>query len=755
MTEQRLSKAAHAKLSRLVCMLFNRAMMYTAEHPHIKEAVNNLHEELTVLLPNISMLSLIMNQGKLHIDDEPVDVRINTNRIVNLFKKLGLQSITFSAGIGADELETFIDIFTSQNQYSDSEAMSEALDSRGVENLKINHVFYKKITRDDEIVARSDTKAAGDAVAWERNTQFQKQFMEKLLESVLTEEAGQSLSMKNLMTNPTGLSRRMLMAEKESQQALETGGYPGSGLDEGGSEGSGTGGIAGEGQEITPGSALFYQVQALTEDVQKSLEEDSQVDMMEVADAVFEMKRQLVMGIESQKALNVAYANEENILDQVNELTDNVLLKLIKDEYRQGEITTSRLAQILRRLAPEAGELKRLLPKIKATLLAEGMPLAEYLELVRHLGKELENEGLARILQEAAESVGVDGEELIAEIRKNPEQAAELMTIAAEIHKGAGNEKEFTEILVNYVEQLGGRIYGEAAGENSEGEAHARQIINNLGSGLASQLKSMNFSHDALIAMEERINARIEKIFEKQAGDWVPPSSPVPSASPRPERSLLQLMERSRGNDEELRHILAALRQEADAGELDENSFEQIYAGIARQEALLREAERKKEMPPGVLRSAELKLYLEKELFRAKRHDLCLSTLAFTIVNVRPQEKVPVNIKIKRSQLFQAAYWRLLDIVRTSDIIGELKQDTMTVILPMATKADAELALKRITKLLHEEPFEVEGIPLNVIIAGSVTAFRPSERPNIEAYLKTMVYNLDHVAVRVKNIHNI
>ena len=156
--------------------------------------------------------------------------------------------------------------------------------------------------------------------------------------------------------------------------------------------------------------------------------------LADLAGAVFDMK-QLLEGIEAQKALGVAYENEAAILDHANELTDRVLLQLIKDEYQQGKISPARVAQIIRRLIPEAAELKRLLPKIKAALIEEGMPHTQYLELVQELGRELQSEGLATILQQSGEDIGVDGNQLIAEFKQNPEQAAQLIYLASEIRQ--------------------------------------------------------------------------------------------------------------------------------------------------------------------------------------------------------------------------------------------------------------------------------------------------------------------------------
>ncbi len=747
MAEQKLDKAEHAKVSRMICLLLNRAMMYQTDHPHIKESIDGLHQGLTALLPQVATISLILNQDKLFLDDEPVDQRINSSRIVALFKKTGIQSVSFAKGLLPEEIHHFVEIFTAAGKYPDSESMMAELQRRGVEYLKINHVFYKKVTRDEKIVTSEETEGKQVQVSGESRREFQKQFMETLLKSVLADETGKALSMKSLMADPGALSRDMLEAENKGMQAVAQGQVTSSGGDHPGS-------LTNEAGEVASGDTLLYQIQALSEEVEKEIGDGGQADMMAVADAVCEMKRQLTLGIESQKALNQAYANEAEIYDKVNALTDNVIVKLIKSEYQQGNITTTRLAQILRRLVPEPEELKRLLPKIKAALLAEGMPLSEYLQLIQHLGRELESEGLSRVLHEAAESVGVDGAELLEEIRKKPEQAAELIAIAAEIRKGSGDQQAFTETLINYVEQLGSSLQQEmSAGEENDEGAGTRQIMSNLGDGLAAQLKHMNFDNDVLAGMEERINTRIDEVFEKLAEHQGLVT--FSSEPPQSQKTLLQMMEQSLRENEQLKRILRQIRTEAEASQVDENDFEWIYDRISRQEAAFREQEANRQMPPGVLKASDLKFHLQKELSRAKRHHIHLSTLAFTIVNVRPQEKLPPDKKIKKAELLQAAYQRLVEIARESDIIGELTPDTMTVILPMATREEARLALRRINKSLHDAALEVGGVPLRVLMAGSATSFQPEERPNIEAFIKTMKYELEYVALRVKNIHNL
>ena len=296
------------------------------------------------------------------------------------------------------------------------------------------------------------------------------------------------------------------------------------------------------------------------------------------------MKKQLIDDIETQKALGVAYSNEEAILDKANEITDKVLIQLLKDEYKAGQISSGRLAQIIRRLVPEAEELKRLLPKIKTALLEEGMALSEYLNLVQELAKELQSEELSKILQEGAETVGIDGEELIQEVRTNPVQAAELIFLAAEIRKGDGDEGELTDLLVDYVERMGSKLTLDIAKENHvEGEEDLRQVMTGVESTIVGRLKHMDISRDILGRLEERLNNRIDEIFEKVKDEWISSQSAPPGEVSRNDLSVLKIMEESVNDSDELGTILRIIRSDAQSRGIDENDFKEIYAEIVKQ----------------------------------------------------------------------------------------------------------------------------------------------------------------------------
>jgi len=477
------------------------------------------------------------------------------------------------------------------------------------------------------------------------------------------------------------------------------------------------------------------------------------VDIQDLAMAVFQMKTELIQGIESQKALGIAYENEQAILEKANELTDKVFLQIVRDEYRSGKTSNTRMAQILRRLIPDPDELKRLLPKIKTALLAEGMPLAEYLKLIKELGRELQDEGLARILQESAEEVGVDGEELIEEIKKDPKQAAELMALAAEIRKGEGDEQVLTDVLVEYVERLGTSMTQDMARESGPGdEDHLRNVMTGVESKLVKQLRQMDIQDDVLTRIEGKLNQRLDDIVQDIKLDYI--RSTGLDSAPREieELTVLQTLERSVSESDELGGILKAVRQRVDDGEVDADDFSQIYAEIERQKQLQEEQDANREMPAGVLSTKNLTLFIDKEISKAVRYELPFSALAFSVVRAKYLEKRPGK-KIPADELLDQVLERLARIVRDTDVVGKLRKNQMVALLPLTPLGEAKLALRRTMKLLHGEAFEMGGVPLEVKVAGTITPFQKGRTPNTETFMDVLSKDLVEMATRVKNIH--
>jgi GGDEF domain-containing protein len=629
-----------------------------------------------------------------------------------------------------------------------------------------------------------------------------KMFMDTLLESVLTEEFAKTLNIEALMANPGTVSQNMIQADLAHAAGgggaeADAGGGPGEGgglgpgEGPGGDGGPGTGpgdgtggtgagvgggaqgpgpdsgiggpggGVSGPGGTGGPGTGghggmLFQQLEVMRVEVEKHLEGKSSVALADLAGAVFDMKKQLLEGIEAQKALGVAYENEAAILDHANELTDRVLLQLIKDEYQQGKISPARVAQIIRRLIPEAAELKRLLPKIKAALIEEGMPHTQYLELVQELGRELQSEGLATILQQSGEEIGVDGNQLIAEFKQNPEQAAQLIYLASEIRKGTGDNDTLAEILAGYVEQVGSHMAMDEA-QDKDNPEHLKQVVSSIESKIVSQLGKMDVGGDVITKLEERLNSRMETVLGQMRSEWLKTRGQSGdgggSAKPHKSLSVLQTLEQSVSEHDELGEILKIVREKVETGEIDENDYKRIQDEISNQKQLIKERETNRVMPTGVIKASAMAFILEKEIARANRYDYSFSALAFSMVRIKPRVKVKAGV-INNEILMESVLALLAETFREVDILGQLGKNTIVALLPLISREDSKKALNRVMNILQDEPINIKGVPVDFRFAGIAITFDGQHTPDTKSFIRVLSGRLQDMANRLKNIQS-
>ena len=731
MPEIQINKHKLFNAGRFFLMLFNRSMMYDANHPYCLQAMDQLLPTLLSILVTRSPLVFTMNQEQIFVDEDPVDQRVNTSKMVAFFKRTEIQSISFYNGIDIDQLASFTDIFTSLNKYPNANAMKKEMEARGIKHIRINHVFFKKVSRDEEVVSRKDYKKIKAKGEEDGSAPSKKIFMDMVLESIIAEEFGKSLTIKNLIDHPVEISNQMIDADLRSFQQSDA-------------------------VDRSHGPVLAHQLNIIEAEVDNNLSGLGDAELSSLAEAVFDMKRQLIKGIELQKSTGVTYSNEGALLDKANEIADRVVLKLIKDEYKSGKISPSRLAQILKRLVPEPGELKRLLPKIKSALLEEGMQLADYLKMVDELSNELQDEELSRIFQQSAETVGLYGQDLIMEVKNNPVQAAELIFLAAEIRKAGGDENVLTDLLVDYVEKIGSKLTLDMARENNvEGEQHLRQVMDGVESEILGRLRKMDVREEILKRIEDRLNSRYEEVFDKIKGKWN--SSLTPQADGKeaaPETSVLQILEQSVGENDEFANILRMVRDEVHAKGIGENDVKAILQEITKEYERWEESKDKTLTFRESLDSKGLAFFLDKEISRASRYDLPFAAVSFAVVSAKPKRKIPKG-SITLATIVEAVMKHFASNIRGSDIAAMAGKNRIVGIFPMTTPDEARLTLKRHLRAINTRPFDINGVPVAVQVAGAVTNFDTKQTPNTSVFLQVLFEELSVMIHRIKTIHGL
>jgi len=732
MANEKLKKTEYDRIGRSFALLFNRSTMYQTEHPYTAQSITDFSKTIGGGLEVQSPLVIIMNRDQFFIEEEPFDPRLNVTRMVSHFKKAGIQSVSFERGTQAADVLAFVRIFVDLTIYPDAEAMKGELKRKGVKTIKINHVFFKKVTEDDEVVSRDelqktgDERGAGSGAGGDRGSSV----LDVMAGGLLAEELEQAMSLRMVIDNPGAASRALIDSDIASAQS-------------------------GGDTNRPSGPVIVKQLGRLRDEVEKVAPEMEGAGLAELAEAVFDMKRKLLSGIDSQKSVGVVYEDETLIREEADQLTDRVFIQLVRQEYRGGEISVKRLAQILRRLVPDPAELQRLLPTLKQALLEEGMPPTDFAELVEELGRELQSQGLAGMLQQSAANIGVDGEELIKEVMTSPQVAAELIYLSAEIRKGTGDDKLLSDLLVDYVERVGGQLsLDEAANEGDGGESHLDTIYRRVQSQILDRLNAKEMKPDILLEVEERLKRRMEGIIERLQGDWDQRKAMPVDAKDIRQFSILGALEAGTDEGEELNAILSQVQSSLQERGIDETNFKEVYQEIVKGRIAWKKQKEKKDIPSGALNRSSMLFFIEKEIQRAVRYGTPFSVVLFAIVRAIPRAKAAPGA-IKQEDVFQAILERLARVVRDPDMVGALDKSRMIWLLPMTIPEDVQTARQRIVGELHRHVYNVKGIPLKVRLATAIKDFSHEELPPLKTFLKRAETSLHEMVVRLRNIKDL
>ncbi|UCE52538.1 MAG: hypothetical protein JSV31_25315 [Desulfobacterales bacterium] len=727
-----LPKKISAKISRTFSIMFNRLSMYKMDHPFTVQSIGDVLETVTDGLNIFSPIVVVFNRDQFFIEEEPFDQRLNTSRLIAHFKKAGIQSISFEKGVKRADLDKFVKIFADLKNYPTAVSMKNALAERMVSNIKINHVIYKKVTADDEIVSKEELKGISADGQGNASAQMYGEVLNMMAESILMEEVEKSISLESLLAAPEKLSKELIDKDLSLAQNGQT-------------------------ELGNPGALIADQLVKIKDEVKKVSESTDKVGISELADAVFEMKKELIEGIESQKTLGVIYENEKQILDEANALTDQVLIQLVKEEYKKGDISIQRLAQILKRLVPETNELKRLLPKLREAMLEEGMSKADFLQLIDALGKELQNENLMEFLHKGAEEIGVTSEDLIDEFKNDPSGAAELIYLASELRQGTGDEKVLTDFLVEYIERLGSKIALDDT-ESGEQEAgnHLREVIANVESEIVSKLKKKGVDEDVLGAVQQRLAERMEMCFSKLKLDLERRQATSSSSATEDmgKSTIFRVLEESVEEGDELHKILIQVRASVKESDIDENNFQQIYEEISKRFQDQPKKKHKKKLPSDILNYKSTLLFIEKEISRSIRYETPFSAITFSIEKIIPEQPIARGA-LEGLEINKFIMGELVNILRGSDIVGILSKKIIVVLLPMTEKMSAKVALNRILKTLHTKSFNIKGIPLKVKFGGVVTSFDHDQTPDLDSFISTAENEHTEFLIRLRNVQDL
>lgn len=729
MSEKKLQKKIVDKIGRIFAMLFNRAVMYNMSHPFTTQSMNDFFKMMQQELKAYSPIVIIMHKDSFFVEDEPLDPRTNTSKMLMHFKKGGVQSISFEDGLTQEELEKFFHIFTDMVQYPSAEVMKDACEKDGITKARINHVFFKKVTADEEVLSRDEIKKVADTKKEERFKSLKDELLDMISGGLALEDLGKSLPISQVLAHPEQVSSYLNLPSDQ------------------------TGGALG----ASSGDTMLNHVSKIKLEVDKAAIEANGANLHELASSVMRLRDELIRGIIERKEKGLVFQNEEQIMDETKSMTDNVLLGLVKQEYQQGATPVKRLAQIVKRLIPDNDELQRVLPKLKEVLLLEGMPLNDFLEFTGELEREISNAAISSALKKSADEIGVSGEDLLKEITSNPKEAAELIYLAAELKKETGDKDALTDVLVEYIERISGNVALDSdGGVEDSSTGHLKSILSQVQSEILDRLKSKNMDSSVMETVAQNLNARMDKFLEKLEINFSKRQSSMGTWDSET-TSLMKLFEDQIGDPEQFKAILSKVREAFDGKRSGTLHIESIRFELddekGKDEGASVESSKPQAWPKGILNRKNILFFIEKEMNRSVRYKTPFSLITLSILRAIPQKKFAVGT-ITRDAITYHVLENLTQSMRDTDMVGMLDSKKVIILLPMTNKDDAKLALRRLLKSIHSKLIKINDIPLEVRFAGSVSPFEKNSSPQLKELIRKAEHDIYDMVQRIKNLQS-
>jgi hypothetical protein len=683
-------------VARFFNLAFTTSTNYGGSHPSTRTVMEQFFSHIAPLLDKTGMITLIMERDSFFIDQWRVDTRINTRKLRGVFKKIGLESITFERGLIFNEVVIFIALIGTSQSIDSVDAMKDVLDRKGVQHIRPNYVLYKKVTVDEAVVDKS--------AVYEPNMLGQNK-PENIKEETI-ESIGKLFTLKDLLERPRNVTNDILSMVKNE----ETGEH----------------------------SEVIERLHDLNSQILQHPTEIPFTSLEEVMDAVYRMKLELRQSLAVHKEMGTLLGTQADVLSEIDTMSYNVIIQMVKEEYNHGKISVQRLGQLIRKMMPDINDLKKLLPRLKEALLAEGMPLSDFLELMQELNNDLTNDNVVEMLQSGAEEIGCSADEIVKGIQGNPHEAARLIVLASEIkNSGASQSGALSELLAGYIESVSSSMVLQSSEATSEqGGKALREMIYTLEKQLLENCRSRGISPAVIQQVEKRLSGRFQKTLDMLKTKW-----------------MTQLLEK--GNDissSYLMHILENIvEQEVDLNTIKDPlkeillhkgysiaQIEQIYSQIASRITL---HEPQSVLPSGVLSINNTIFFLKHQIKLYTRYGNPFSCLLFTVPLASDGAALRILSREEQGRAMPSVYKRLFPLIRDLDLIGSLgsiERNIPFIILPMTDTTGAAALKKRLEKTAGTCSVSLDNTEHTVYVVISSTGYDSETARDMKQFLLLM-----------------
>ncbi|GEM_PF-1055545 len=699
------------QIARTFNLAFNNAFMFGGEHQSTKDSSANFFIMLEQAFSLAEIVTVSVERGSVYLENHCVDKLVSVPRITSRFTKAGIQSVSFDKTATLEALQTLFYMIGSLADFRDMATMQHYLENNHISGVRLNYVVYQKVTVDEAVVNKgvlSETQVISSLQTTNRGDNGESD----------------SVDIRTGVAEILSLGNAVYGKGASGATAEETGNMSQTEYDR----------------------FISTQIKAISGQLNGSggSEDDTPLSASDMLESVYKLKENILEHARIQQATGALDTADELAINEVNQLSYQVIVRLIKEEYRNDKsISVKRLAQIIRRMLPDIKELKYLLPQLKDALFAEGMSPADYLLLVKELSKELASDELTQVMAEASELIGLTFNELVDGIKDAPEEAARLIILASEIKNGGvtADDQQMSAVLSDYIEKVSRSLALQSPEVSTNGGGGMlKAAVSRIEQEILERLKAQKINPDTVAEVAKNLASQFNETVSSLKGDWVKNS--INSSSKPDEELVLSVFEQVIENGKYGYNVTEEIRSHLiKKGYAPESLDEIIKKAHLRTASVVNHS---LEIPSGVYNWSNTDFFLDREVKLNQRYNTPFSTILISYEKVMdPWTTAVLEITSDlTNQLTNQSLELLKELMkRDTDIIGVYAAPTTAfpmMILPMTELSGAFYIQKRLHKNFIKHKFMVNGIIVQVEPRITTLGYNKKLAPDKNAYLSLL-----------------
>lgn len=712
LTQQVANKVAIA-----LNVMFNNATFYGGDHPSTGQNADNLAEVLNGADPN-GEITLMRTGVSLYIDKWCVNDRMNTERLVKAFQKTMIESITFVTPVSGNDTRCFIKAFADLN-LKDADSKNDYIKSQGVSKVKINYIFYQKVTKDETVVNSQDLEGMAKISTGISDVPYTPGNIQDApnVNKMSSYSSGSSINDNSQNMAVLSELNQMLSLKQMLEKNI-------------GSSDSNSSAV----EDLNP-EVIVNQIKAVGKEIQDNKNLTLSPD--EMMESVLSISGQIRQSLNLQKEMGKIIQEEDLVLNEVDKLTYRTVVDLVTEEFKSGKISIKRLGRLIRRVLPDVKDLKKILPLLKEGLMSQGMELKEFLQLTQELNKELSNSEVSEVLAQGADELGLSVNDLVAAMGDDPAESAKLIILASEIKQGGITDNHnLSKLLTDYIEAASSEMAMNNSEDREAGETVSK-MIGEIEENLLGKLKFEGIGGDVIESVKGELAKRFPKTINKFKTDMI--VNAISEGGNLSSGQMKGIFGESLPDKSELNNmkdnIAGALKTRGFSPEAAEDFFNEITGRF-------RTPVKSINLPKSVISSNNTKFFIQRYIKEFTRYEN-----PFSVLNISPRFVVesdglrPCSVE-DRADILPALCTELKAQLRDLDIIGVIgdpEVEPIYVVLPMTDIEGTKIVLDRMRKHMSELPIQIEDKQIRVRFIITALQYSRILTPDIKGYLKQLV----------------